>query len=95
MKKSFLLAAALLVLGGSTMVAKTAAITEQPALEAKAETVKIKYVFEIYDNETEELLHIEAGCYGDDEIEDYIDALLDAFGGVDVVSALIRNLGEC
>lgn len=94
MKKSFLLAAALLVLGGSTMVAKTAVVTAQPALEAKADTVKYKYLIEIYDRETLELLHIEAGCFGE-EIEEYLEALLDAFGGVDNVYGIVGEMGEC
>lgn len=94
MKKSFLLATALLVLGGSTMVAKTAVVTEQSALEAKVETVKYKYLIEIYDTNTHELLHIEAGCY-DENIVEYVEALLDLYGGVENAYAMVDEMGEC
>lgn len=94
MKKSFLLAAALVVLGGSTMLAKTAVVTEQPVLEAQADTVKYKYLIEIYDNNTHELLHIEAGCY-DEGIVEYVETLIDLYGGVENVYAMVDEMGEC
>jgi len=98
MKKGFLLAAALFVFGGSTMVANTvttAKTIEKSVVENNDENLKYVYRIQVYDAKTYELLHTEVGCFTADEVVEMAEALIDSFGGYDNAYAMVAVYGEC
>lgn len=96
MKKSFLLAAALLVVGSSTMVAKTASTMEKTTLEFKEKVVRDLYMIEIFDINTYETLYSEEFCHSsDEELMARCFELAEYYGGLDNVSFGLYVFDEC
>lgn len=96
MKKSFLLAAALLVVGSSTMVAKTVSTMENPTLEFKKEVTSELYLLEVLALYTYEVLYFEEMCLTTEEaLLDRGYELVELYGGFDVVTVGFSAIGDC
>lgn len=98
MKKGLFLAAALFVLGASTMVASTvttATSIEKSVVENNDEVERSVYRIQIYDNHTGELILTEVGCFTGEEVVQFAEDLIAGYGGYDEAYALVALLGDC
>lgn len=98
MKKGLFLAAALFVLGASTMVASTvttATTIEKSVVENNDEVERSVYRIQIYDNHTGELILTEVGCFTGEEVVELTEDLIASYGGYDEAYALVALLGDC
>lgn len=98
MKKGLFLAAALFLLGASTMVASTVApatTIEKSVEEHNDDVERSVYRIRIYDNHTGELIQTEVGCFTGEEVVQFAEDLIAGYGGYDEAYALVALLGDC
>ena len=95
MKKSFLLAAFLFVLGSSTMGAKTITTVEKPTVEAQEE-VRVKYIVAIIEKDTGFSLAEAIGvCLTEEEAISLGNLMMGYLGNPDYAYPHIEIIGEC
>ncbi|WP_060874520.1 hypothetical protein [Myroides odoratus] len=98
MKKGLFLAAALFVLGASTMVASTVATAttiQKSVVENNDEVERSVYRIQIYDNHTGELIQTEVGCFTGEEVVQFAEDLIAGYGGYNEAYAMVALLGDC